>query len=176
MVAERNRLACDIHDTLGQGFTGVIVQLEAAEDASLRGLEPETAEHLRRAKALARESLQEARRSVHALRPQALDGGTLCAAVESLVHRITNGSGIRAEFLLIGEPRPLRPEWEENLYRICQELLTNVVRHARAQRVVARVSFEPNEVRLDVRDDGSGFDPARGADGHGLIGVRERRA
>lgn len=174
VVAERNRLARDIHDTLGQGFTGVIVQLEAAEDAKLRGLEPEASEHLRRAKALARESLQEARRSVHALRPHALDGGTLCQAIESLLHQMTQSRGMRAEFLLAGEPRPLRPEWEENLYRIFQELLTNVVRHARAQHVVARFSFEPNEVRLDVRDDGAGFDPAHGSDGHGLVGVRER--
>ncbi len=174
VVAERNRLARDIHDTLAQGFTGVIVQLEAAEDARLRGLGPESDEHLRRARVLARESLQEARRSVRALRPQALDGSTLCDAVESLVERITNGTGTHAEFLLIGEPRRLPPEWEENLYRICQELLTNVVRHASACNVVARVIFEPNEVRLDVRDDGIGFDRARRPDGHGLAGVEER--
>lgn len=174
VVAERNRLARDIHDTLAQGFTGVIVQLEAAEDARLRGLLPESHEHLRRAQAVARESLQEARRSVRALRPQALDGSTLCDAVESLVERITNGTGIHAEFVVAGEARPLRPECEENLYRICQELLTNVVRHARARNVVARVIFEQNEVRLDVRDDGSGFDRSRRPDGHGLAGVQER--
>jgi signal transduction histidine kinase len=174
VVAERNRLARDIHDTLGQGFTGVIVQLEAAEDARLRGLDSESNEHLRRAKALARESLEEARRSVRALRPQALDGSTFCTAVERLVHQMTDSSGTTAEFLVIGEPRPLEPQWEENLYRICQELLTNVVRHARAQHVVARVSFDPNEVRLDVRDDGIGFDHAHRSDGHGLVGVRER--
>jgi signal transduction histidine kinase len=174
VVAERNRLARDIHDTLAQGFTGVIVQLEAAEDARLRGLEAEANEHLRRAQAVARESLQEARRSVRALRPQALDGSTLCDAVESLVERITHGTGIHADFVLVGEPRPLRPEWDENLYRISQELLTNVVRHARAGSVVARVVFDQNEVRLDVRDDGIGFDRARRAEGHGLAGVEER--
>jgi signal transduction histidine kinase len=174
VVAERNRLARDIHDTLAQGFTGVIVQLEAADDARLRGLGPESNEHLRRAQALARESLQEARRSVRALRPQALDGSTLCDAVESLVERITNGTGTHAEFHLIGDPRPLRPEWEENLYRICQELLTNVVRHARARNVVVRVTFEPSEVRLDVRDDGIGLDRAHRPEGHGLAGVQER--
>ena len=174
VVAERNRLARDIHDTLAQGFTGVIVQLEAAEDARLRGLGPESDEHVRRAQALARESLQEARRSVRALRPQALDDSTLCEAVKSLVDRINDGTGTNAEFFLIGEPRPLRPEWEENLYRICQELLTNVVRHARASNVVARIIFEPNEVRLDVRDDGIGFDRARRPEGHGLAGIQER--
>jgi signal transduction histidine kinase len=174
VAAERNRLARDIHDTLAQGFTGVIVQLEAAEDARSRGLEPESNEHLRRAQALARESLQEARRSVRALRPRALDGSTLCDAVESLVERITNGTGTQGEFLVIGEPRPLRAEWEENLYRICQELLTNVVRHARARTVVARVTFEPGEVRVDVRDDGIGFDRSRRPEGHGLAGVQER--
>jgi signal transduction histidine kinase len=176
VVAERNRMARDIHDTLAQGFTGVIVQLEAAEDARLRGLAPESDEHLRRARELARESLQEARRSVRALRPQALDGSSLCDALESLVERITHGTGTHAELLVIGEPRPLRPEWEENLYRICQELVTNVVRHARARHVVARLVFEPNEVRLDVRDDGVGFDSARRPDGHGLAGIEERVA
>jgi signal transduction histidine kinase len=174
VIAERNRLARDIHDTLAQGFTGVIVQLEAADDARQRGLLPESNEHLRRAQAVARESLQEARRSVHALRPRALEGGTLCDAVESLVERITNGTGTHAEFILVGEPRPLPPEREENLYRICQELLTNIVRHAGARNVVARLIFEQNEVRLDVRDDGIGFDRARGRDGHGLVGVQER--
>jgi signal transduction histidine kinase len=174
VIAERNRLARDIHDTLAQGFTGVIVQLEAAEDARLRGLDPEADEHVRRAQALAREGLQEARRSVRALRPQALDGSNLSDAMERLVARITDGTGTRGEFVLAGEPLALRPEWEENLYRICQELLTNVVRHARARNVVARVSFEQHEIRLDVRDDGIGFDRARRTDRHGLAGVRER--
>lgn len=174
IAAERNRMARELHDTLAQGLTGVIIQLEAAEDATARGLSSESTEHLRRAQAVARESLREARRSVRALRPQALDDGSLCDAVESLVGRVTHGTGMRAELVLVGEPRPLRPEWEENLYRICQELLTNVVRHARARHVVARLVFEKNEVRLDVRDDGSGFDRATRSDGHGLVGVQER--
>src|SRR5258708_39130096 len=110
VVAERNRLARDIHDTLAQGFTGVIVQLEAAEDARLRGLGPESDEHLRRAQVLARESLQEARRPVRALRPQALDGSTLCDAVEGLVERITTATATHAQFLPSGEPRRLPPQ------------------------------------------------------------------
>jgi signal transduction histidine kinase len=176
VVAERNRMARDIHDTLAQGFTGVIVQLEAAEDARGRGLVPETDEHLRRARDLARESLLEARRSVRALRPQVLDGSSLCEALESLIERSSHGTGTRAELVVSGERQPLRPEWEENLYRICQELLTNVARHARARQVVVRLVFEPNEVRLDVRDDGAGFDSDRRPDGHGLAGIEERVA
>src|SRR6185295_11204348 len=84
VIAERNRMARDIHDTLAQGFTGVIVQLEAAEDARLRGLAAEADEHLHRARDMARESLGEARRSVHALRPQALEENDLCEALDAM--------------------------------------------------------------------------------------------
>src|SRR6185369_11409798 len=89
VMAERNRMARDIHDTLAQGFTGVIVQLEAVEEAISQGLAAKASEYLSRAGALARESLQEARRSVRALRPQTLEENDLCEALQSLIRKMT---------------------------------------------------------------------------------------
>lgn len=174
VAAERNRMARDIHDTLAQGFTGVIVQLEAAADARARGLDEESEAHLARADNLARESLQEARRSVHALRPRRLETGDLCEALRRLMSEITAGTSIVAELTLEGESRPIPPAWEDNVLRIGQEALTNALRHGRAKHVAVRISFSDNELRLHVHDDGSGFDPDRVRDGFGLLGIRER--
>jgi len=174
VVAERNRMARDIHDTLAQGFTGVIVQLEAAEDAQTRGLARDAAAHIERASELARESLREARRSVHALRPHALAGKNLCAAMGEMIGKMTAGTSLRAEFTVQGEPPPLPQEWEENLLRIGQEVLTNALRHAQASHFHTRLAFDPGAVRLELRDDGCGFDPAGRSDGIGLQGIKER--
>jgi len=174
VTAERNRMARDIHDTLAQGFTGVIMQLEAAADARARGLVQASEEHLARAGNLARESLQEARRSVHALRPRRLETGDLCDALRRLMSEVTAGTSIVAELTLEGESRPIPPAWEENVLRIGQEALTNALRHGHAKHVEVRISFSDNELRLQVRDDGSGFDPDRVRDGLGLLGIRER--
>ena len=174
VMEERNRLARDIHDTLAQGFTGVIVQLEAAADANSQGLAKEAADHLIRAGNLARESLKEARRSVRALRPQALEEKDLCHALEGLIRKLTADTPVRAEFRLQGEPRKLPPEWEENLLRIGQEALTNALRHAQAGHFTAQLAFGRSEVRLELRDDGRGFDPADKNDGFGLLGMKER--
>jgi signal transduction histidine kinase len=174
IVAERNRIARDIHDTLAQGFTGVIVQLEAAEDATARGFAHEAHEHLARARDLARESLNEARRSVHALRPRALDGAGLSDALAKLFENMTRDTALASEFSVVGQPIALPPDWEENLFRVGQEILTNALRHASASRFTAKMIFLPDAVRLDLRDDGRGFDPKAKSDGFGLLGIRER--
>ncbi|HJV24579.1 MAG TPA: PAS domain S-box protein [Aromatoleum sp.] len=174
VAAERNRMARDIHDTLAQGFTGVIVQLEAAADARGRGLAQESEDHLSRAGNLARESLQEARRSVHALRPRRLETADLCEALRRLMSEVTAGTSIVAELTLEGESRPIPPAWEDNVLRIGQEALTNALRHGHAQHIAVRISFSDGELRLYVRDDGCGFDPDRVRDGFGLVGMRER--
>src|SRR5215470_13966982 len=98
VVAERNRMARDIHDTLAQGFTGIILQLEAVEEAMSQGLVAKAGEFLNRAGALARESLQEARRSVQALRPQALEENDLCEALQELIRKMTTGTSVQASF------------------------------------------------------------------------------
>ncbi len=174
VVGERNRIARDIHDTLAQGFTGVIVQLEAAEDATRRGLAREAEQHVVTARNLARESLSEARRSVQALRPLPLEEGGITDALRALFGKMTEGVALQADFRVLGEPRPLPADWEENLFRIAQEVLTNVLRHARAGRISAAITFSPDEVRLEITDDGRGFDPAAKGDGYGLVGMRER--
>jgi signal transduction histidine kinase len=174
VVAERNRIARDIHDTLAQGVIGVIVQLEAAEDATARGFAREAHEHLARARDLARDSLNEARRSVHALRPGALDRVGLSDALAKLFEKMTRGTGLQSEFSVVGEQIALPPEWEENLFRVGQEILTNALRHASANRFTAKMIFLPDAVRLDLRDDGRGFDLEAKSDGFGLLGIRER--
>jgi len=174
VVGERNRIARDIHDTLAQGFTGIIVQLEAAEDASRRGLAGEAEQHVITARNLARESLSEARRSVQALRPQPLEEGGVTNALRVLFEKLTAGVALQADFKVSGAPRALPAEWEENLFRIAQEVLTNALRHAQASRIVATIAFRSDDVRLEFADDGRGFDPAARSEGYGLLGMRER--
>lgn len=174
VLEERNRMARDIHDTLAQGFTGIILQLEAAEDAILNDKTQEARRRIRRAGLLARQSLGEARRSVRALRPQALDEGSLLGALARLLSQVTPGSGLQAIMSLAGKPRSLRPEWEENLLRIGQEALTNTLKHARARRFDLRLVFQGKEFQMELRDDGCGFDLSNGKRGLGLTGMRER--
>ncbi|MEO8777932.1 MAG: histidine kinase [Rhodanobacter sp.] len=174
VVDERNRLAREIHDTLAQGFTGIIVQLEAAEDAKLQGLSNEAHTHFDRARALARESLKEARRSVQALRPRALEKEQLCQALSTQLAKMSAGSRTQCEFSLQGTPRELPREWDEHILRIFQEALTNVLRHAKASHFKAMISYETDAVRLELCDTGQGFDAEGEHDGYGLLGIRER--
>src|SRR6266478_2856240 len=174
VMAERNRMARDIHDTLAQGFTGVIVQLDAVEEAMSKNQAAKASGHLNRAGDLARESLREARRSVQALRPQALEGKQLSEALKDLIEKMTRGTTVQAEFTLRGQPRELPAEWEANVLRIGQEVLTNVLRHARASEFKVLLAFDSREIRLELRDNGHGFDPGRRHEGFGLQGMRER--
>src|SRR4029077_11775378 len=130
LLAERNRVAREIHDTLAQGFTGVIAQLEAARGAMSQKKTVRVSDHLERAGELAREGLGEARRSVQALRPLALEEKPLTTALRDLIERMTTGMPMRAKVSLQGEPRKLPAEWETNLLRIGQEAVTNAIRHA----------------------------------------------
>ncbi|SEG79827.1 Signal transduction histidine kinase [Nonomuraea solani] len=172
---ERQRMAREIHDTLAQGFTGIISQLRAAEQA---GDDPAGwRRHLAAATGLARESLSEARRSVDALRPEPLRTARLGEALESVAGRWSALHAIPVQVTTTGTTRPLLPEAEVALLRAAQEALTNVARHARASRVGVTLSYMEHEVALDVRDDGGGFDPARlagGAGGFGLVAMRQR--
>lgn len=174
VMAERNRMARDIHDTLAQGFTGVIVQLEAAEDAISQGQSKNLDHHIQSARELARNSLKEARLSVQALRPSALEDRNLAEALELLSEKMTFGSPLVASFILKGKPEPLPVEWEENLLRIGQEALTNALRHAQAKKFVTRLTFGSDHISLELWDDGRGFDPTSKSDGFGLLGIRER--
>src|SRR5215216_80364 len=173
-VEERNRLAREIHDTLAQGLTATALQLESS-DALLDAGSEKAREPLRRALSLTRSNLEEARRSVLDLRAAPLAGRPLSEALKALVDRWEAETGIAARYRAVNGSRPLPPRVEAALYRICQEALTNVERHAEAARVTVRLVATPDRVRLAVEDEGRGFDASETPEGrHGLAGMRER--
>jgi PAS domain S-box-containing protein len=174
VLEERNRMARDIHDTLAQGLTGVIVQLQAAEDATSKGYKKDARNHLQTARELARHGLNEARRSVRALRPQALENAPFWEALQTLIKNATVGTELHTEFQLRGTLRELLPKAQENLLHIGQEALTNTLKYAQATRFETRLSFNAKEVRLDLRDNGVGFKVNNGHSGFGLTGMQER--
>jgi signal transduction histidine kinase len=167
-LAERQRLAADIHDTLAQGFTSIVMLIQAAQ-ADLDGSHPQAARHLDLAAQTARENLAEARALVAGLAPE-LEGGTLADALR----RLCQAPGADAGFALYGIPRPLPMATEVVLLRVCQEALANVRKHAGAQTATVRLTYERDAVRLEVSDDGAGFDPDRVSGGYGLGGMRAR--
>ncbi|MBO1752144.1 sensor histidine kinase [Actinotalea sp. BY-33] len=174
VVDERQRMAGEIHDTLAQGLTGIITQVQAAQrvwDSSDRARE-----HVDRALGLARESLAEARRSVQALRPHQLEEAHLPEALGDLVRRWARDDGVAVRFDVTGDPVPLGPAVEVALFRVAQEALHNVSRHAQAGRVGLALSYVTDEVLLDVRDDGRGMavDGGHQGEGFGLRGMAER--
>ena len=174
VIAERNRMARDIHDTLAQGFTGVIMQLEAAKGATKQGNLAEAANRIERASDLARSSLGEARRSVRALRPRSLRSGKLFLALDDLLKRMAEGTNLNAEFQAEGDEQSIPSDYEEGLLRITQEALTNAVKHANARNFKATLSIGTDRIQLRLVDDGCGFDPQKEHDGFGLIGMKER--
>ena len=175
ILKERTRMARDIHDTLAQGFTGVIVQMEAAEEALLEEDSEHAIGHVHRARELARESLREARRSVHALRPQALEKAPFADALEAIIKNTAAGTALRTEFRITGKPRELARLVEENLLHIGQEALTNSLKHAHATKFQAQLSFNPDAVYLELQDNGDGFNVGNSnGGGFGLIGMKER--
>lgn len=182
VLRERQRMAHEIHDTLAQGFTSIVMNLEAAEGVMPSNLD-RAQHHLDQARLTARESLTEARRLVWALRPEALENASLPDALGRLAQRWSEESGISAGVTTTGTPCPLSPEVEAMLFRVAQESLNNARTHARgASRVALTLSYMGETVALDVRDDGAGFDPAREfgktrdrySGGFGLKGMRER--
>ncbi|MET8974202.1 sensor histidine kinase [Streptomyces sp. NPDC004539] len=173
---ERRRLAAEIHDTIAQGLTGIIAQLQVVTNTP----DPDTArEHTGRAIDLARHSLGEARRSVHNLAPVALADAGLPDALKDTVAEWGERTGVRAEFTVTGTAEQLHDEVSATLLRITQEALSNAARHARATRLGVTLSYLGDEVILDIRDDGRGFDPLAlpertRAGGFGLDGMRAR--
>ncbi|MFZ9857693.1 MAG: sensor histidine kinase [Roseiflexaceae bacterium] len=177
MLAERTRLARDIHDTLAQGLTGIIVQLGAAEQA-MRAHHPDAAEHLDIAARMARESLAEARRSVWNLRAEALERGDLRHAISGIVDRFRHPSLI-ASCEIEGKWIALPIDIESALLRVAQEGLANAARHSQASHVVITLRSLPAAIELEIRDNGRGFgDRLDHVDSYatsfGILGMRER--
>lgn len=173
---ERRRLAAEIHDTIAQGLTGIIAQLQVVTNTPDRTL---AREHVDRAMKLARHSLGEARRSVQNLAPVALESDDLPEALKKTVADWAERTGVHAEFTVTGPAEQLHAELAATLLRIAQEALSNASRHARASRAGVTLTFLGDEVILDIRDDGEGFDPLavrerNGTGGFGLDGMRAR--
>ena len=175
---ERERMAREIHDTLAQGLTGIVTQLEAAQQTAT---DAERERRIDNAKRLARDSLAEARRSVQALRPGALEDSRLPDALAEEVARWTATNGVPAEVKTTGDARAMHPEVEVTLLRVAQEALANVAKHAAATHAWVTLSYMEDGVTLDVRDDGTGFaqtetptEQTRTGGGFGLIAMRQR--
>jgi signal transduction histidine kinase len=167
VLDERQRMAREMHDTLAQGLTGIITQLEATERVA--GRPEQWRRHPDQARALARTSLSEARRSVQDLRPEPLEAASLPEALGEMARRWSETSTVELSFATTGEPRPLLAELEMTLFRVAQEALANVGKHAKASKVGLTLSYTDHAVLLDVRDDGVGF-LARPTDGNGRPG------
>jgi signal transduction histidine kinase len=173
-LAERQRLAGEIHDTLAQGFSSVIMLLQAAET----GLGPDTAEPARRQISLAaetaRENLAEARGLVAALAPADLASGNLPGALRRVTERLGAETGIEVTFTEDGEPRPLPATLDVVLLRVAQEALANVRKHAEARTARVSLRYTGSAVSLQVSDDGRGYAVDGATSGYGLRGMRER--
>lgn len=171
LLAERSRVAREMHDTLAQSFVGISVQIEAAR-AALSTAPELAAQDLARAGELARAGLGEARRSVWALRPGALEAHDLATALRATAASLSGA--VPVELSVSGAARRLAAPLEDNLLRIGQEAMTNAVRHAAATRVDVALAFHATGLVMTVHDDGRGFDAGSQAAGHGLVGMRQR--
>ena len=173
VTRERNRIAREIHDSLGHYLTVVNMQIEAAR--ALETSNPAQAKAaIAKAQAFTQEGLQDIRRSLASLRTSPLDNKSLPNAVQELV-TTCNEAGLPAQFELQGTPRPLAATAELSLYRAAQEGLTNARKHAQASRVRVIVNFQAAEkTSLLVQDDGRGATPEKLMGGFGLLGLRER--
>ncbi|QYC40050.1 Sensor histidine kinase LiaS [Nonomuraea coxensis DSM 45129] len=167
ILDERQRMAREIHDTLAQGLTGIITQLRAAQRVKDSGT------HLELALDLAQDSLTEARRSVAALQPHQLEDAHLPEAMTTLARNWTQTTGVELHVEVTGDRVPLSPAIEVTLFRVAQEALANVAKHAGATRAGLTLSYTGAVVLLDIRDDGTGIhDPGSG--GFGLSSMRQR--
>lgn len=174
-LAERERLAREIHDTLAQGLSSIQLLLRAAE----RALPADAAAlaHVREARVSAQDNLAEARRFVRELTPPDLEHGSLAAALERLCASVPERPAVRCA--VSGTPVELPTPYEVALLRVAQSALANAVRHANADQVSITLSYLGTSVALDVVDDGSGFDPDSGpqpssSGGFGLPAMRSR--
>jgi signal transduction histidine kinase len=176
-LAERGRLSREIHDTVAQGLISIVLLLEATEDALPAG-SSKARRHLGQALRTARENLGEARHLVWELRPESLTTAPLGEALRRLAQRLGEETGISATATVTGRPGKLPADTEVALLRIAQEALANVRKHSAASRVALTLSYMEDETVLDVRDDGTGFDPesacTSAGGGYGLRVMNER--
>jgi two-component system sensor histidine kinase UhpB len=167
---ERRRLARDLHDEVNQALTAILLRLEALAQET----PPERAPEVIELKRLVNQAMEELLNLARQLRPSALDDHGLVAALETQMKRFSARTGIEARLDILGEPDQLAEVVQTAIYRVAQEGLTNVTRHAGATVVELVVAQTNGEVELRVSDDGRGFDPAVRGGGLGLVGMAER--
>lgn len=178
-MEERTRLACEIHDTLAQAFAGILLQLEAVPEAVAAGgqLGSDPARRLAHAKNLAKRGLEDSRRMLLGLRPKSLDDASLVGALKALAQRCSSEWRIICKFRFIGRETDISPDIQDEFYRIAQEALCNVRKHARATSVSILLICESGMIALTIRDNGQGFEARRtetAQEGFGLSSMRER--
>jgi signal transduction histidine kinase/ligand-binding sensor domain-containing protein len=176
VLAERNRIAREVHDTLAQGYVGVSVQLEVVTELLRLNKIEAAARHLDNVRTFVREGLADARQSIWALRSQDSTENTLPITIRRATEHATSPD-FESNFSLYGAYRPLPPETERTFLRVAQEAIHNVKKHAGAKHLWVQLEYGPGEIALEVRDDGKGFTVDGGAapPGHyGLTGMRER--
>jgi len=176
VLAERSRIARELHDTLAQGFAGIAFQLEAVA-TKLREAPDHAKQHLELALKMVRHSLAEARRSVMNLRSPALDHGDLASALAETSRLILADRAVEFDLQTDGIARPLPSKVENNLLRIGQEAITNSVKYSHAKRIRVDLAYLQRAVVLSVCDDGEGFEESESATygvHFGILGMRER--
>ena len=167
---ERRRIARELHDEVGQALTAVVLQLDRAQRGAGLAAEDGVAE----ARETVRASLEEVRGIARRLRPEALDDLGLRSALAALTNDVARRTGLRVQRRIAPALAPLEPEEELVIYRVAQEALTNVVRHAGAARARLALAAHAGHVELEVSDTGAGFEPGGVHEGTGLLGMRER--
>ncbi|OUL32027.1 serine/threonine protein kinase [Nostoc sp. RF31YmG] len=175
ILQERNRMAREIHDTLAQAFTSIIVHLDAASQRLSLDLDAAQS-HLKTGRTLARSGLADARRSVEALRPQILEEGDLYNALDRLASQMFSLTTVQVVCQAMGEPYTLAKDVETNLFRIGQEALTNAFKYANASEIRIELQYESSQFVLQIKDNGQGFESQSLSVGRGfgLLGMTER--
>lgn len=176
ILSERNRLSREIHDTLAQGFTAALLQLQLVEFHANRDVKS-MSQHIDKAKHMIRDSLKEARNSIWQMNPQALETGDLVDALKNILKQLSDGIVPEAHLEVFGRERRLPPIFESNILRLGQEAITNAVRHSSAKQINVKLEFGEDQFSLTVVDDGRGFEPAnppQSEGGFGLVGMQGR--
>ena len=175
--AERQRIARELHDATGQSLTAIGLGLRGISN-TLRQDTDKAAENLRQLEGLVARSLDELQRLIADLRPSHLDDLGLPAALRWYAGEVQSRVPLNVAVEINGEPRPIDPAANTALFRVAQEALTNVMKHAEATKAAVRLSYLPSVVMLQVEDDGCGFDVRAQAQrpAWGLLGMEERAA
>lgn len=176
---ERRRISRELHDEISQSITAVAFNLEAIAEI-VPPAAKEMKEKLKRVQSLTDKMLDDIHSVIHELRPALLDDLGLVAAVQWLVDRYNGEAGLRVFFETVGTERNLEPQVDIMIFRIAQEAITNIIRHARAESASACLEFKETSVSITIEDDGQGFNPEdvsisrETGRGLGLLGMKER--